>query len=271
VIGVDWRTPLDQARTRLGDGVAVQGNLEPLVLYAPRELMARRVEECWRRRANARGHIFNLGTASFRTHRPTRSSGWWIGSTSAPRNDECRHRRCRDHRHHGATCSPKPRPDVRVTLIEKRDRIGGNHRDRAPRRLLARRRSRLVPQHQARGGGALPRARARAELIVPRPEARKVYLVHDGRLELDAGGMALAVPTRIGPMLRTPLLSFPGKLRMLGDLLMPAGVVTTTSRSKTSWRGGFGREAARNLAGAAPGRITPATSASQRAPRRFPS
>jgi uroporphyrinogen decarboxylase len=61
VIGVDWRTPLDQARSRLGDGVALQGNLEPLVLYAPRELMARRVEEVLEKAGKQPGHIFNLG------------------------------------------------------------------------------------------------------------------------------------------------------------------------------------------------------------------
>lgn len=61
VIGVDWRTPLDQARTRLGDAVAVQGNLEPLVLYAPKELLARRVDEVLERAGKKPGHIFNLG------------------------------------------------------------------------------------------------------------------------------------------------------------------------------------------------------------------
>src|SRR5438132_1543586 len=33
VIGVDWRIPLDEARHRLGDDVAIQGNLDPVVLF----------------------------------------------------------------------------------------------------------------------------------------------------------------------------------------------------------------------------------------------
>jgi uroporphyrinogen decarboxylase len=61
VIGVDWCTPLDHARRLLGPGVAVQGNLEPLLLSAPRELLARRVDDVLRRAGSQPGHIFNLG------------------------------------------------------------------------------------------------------------------------------------------------------------------------------------------------------------------
>jgi uroporphyrinogen decarboxylase len=61
VIGVDWRTPIDQAILRLGDGVAVQGNLDPLLLGAPRELLTRRVDDILQRARGAAGHVFNLG------------------------------------------------------------------------------------------------------------------------------------------------------------------------------------------------------------------
>lgn len=61
VIGVDWRTPLDQARARLGDSVAVQGNLDPLTLLAPRELLSRRVDDVIVRAGSKPGHVFNLG------------------------------------------------------------------------------------------------------------------------------------------------------------------------------------------------------------------
>jgi uroporphyrinogen decarboxylase len=37
VIGADWRIPLDVVRARLGNGVAIQGNLDPNLLSAPRE------------------------------------------------------------------------------------------------------------------------------------------------------------------------------------------------------------------------------------------
>jgi uroporphyrinogen decarboxylase len=61
VIGVDWRTPLDLAWQRLGDGVAVQGNLDPLLLMAPREVLARRVDAVLEHAGGKPGHVFNLG------------------------------------------------------------------------------------------------------------------------------------------------------------------------------------------------------------------
>jgi uroporphyrinogen decarboxylase len=61
VIGVDWRTPLGDARRRLGNGVAVQGNLDPLVLAAPRPFIEKRVREVIDQAGPEPGHIFNLG------------------------------------------------------------------------------------------------------------------------------------------------------------------------------------------------------------------
>jgi uroporphyrinogen decarboxylase len=61
VIGVDWRTPIDSAIARLGGGVAVQGNLDPLLLDAPRELLKTRIDEILARVGGRPGHVFNLG------------------------------------------------------------------------------------------------------------------------------------------------------------------------------------------------------------------
>jgi uroporphyrinogen decarboxylase len=60
VIGVDWRTPIDEGRRLVGDGVAVQGNLDPTLLFAPRERLLARVDDVLRR-AGRVGHVFNLG------------------------------------------------------------------------------------------------------------------------------------------------------------------------------------------------------------------
>ena len=61
VIGVDWRVPMDDARRRLGSGVAVQGNLDPVVLFAPVREIERRVEMILKQAGDAPGFIFNLG------------------------------------------------------------------------------------------------------------------------------------------------------------------------------------------------------------------
>jgi uroporphyrinogen decarboxylase len=60
VIGVDWRIDLAEARRRLGPTVPVQGNLDPLLLLAPREFLGQRVDQILDKGRGA-GHIFNLG------------------------------------------------------------------------------------------------------------------------------------------------------------------------------------------------------------------
>jgi uroporphyrinogen decarboxylase len=60
VVGVDWRTPLADARARVGDR-AVQGNLDPTLVFAPTEVMIARASEIVEAGRAAKGHIFNLG------------------------------------------------------------------------------------------------------------------------------------------------------------------------------------------------------------------
>jgi len=61
VLGLDWRTPLDQAWRTLGHGVAVQGNLDPITLFASPDVLEARVGEILTAAAGRPGHIFNLG------------------------------------------------------------------------------------------------------------------------------------------------------------------------------------------------------------------
>ncbi|HLJ55491.1 MAG TPA: uroporphyrinogen decarboxylase family protein, partial [Chthonomonadaceae bacterium] len=61
VIGVDWRTALDTAWGRLGHDVAVQGNMDPIVLLAPPDVVRREALRVLRQAAGRPGHIFNLG------------------------------------------------------------------------------------------------------------------------------------------------------------------------------------------------------------------
>ena len=60
VIGVDWRIPLDAAWQRVAPA-AIQGNLDPVALLAPRAELERQTREILARAASRPGHIFNLG------------------------------------------------------------------------------------------------------------------------------------------------------------------------------------------------------------------
>jgi uroporphyrinogen decarboxylase len=61
VVGVDWRVPLDEASRRIGPDYAVQGNLDPSVMFAPWPVIEARVREVLDEGSRTPGHIFNLG------------------------------------------------------------------------------------------------------------------------------------------------------------------------------------------------------------------
>jgi uroporphyrinogen decarboxylase len=61
VIGVDWRIDLAEAWQRIGHDVAIQGNLDPVALFAPRNELRRQVEQVLKAAEGRPGHIFNLG------------------------------------------------------------------------------------------------------------------------------------------------------------------------------------------------------------------
>jgi uroporphyrinogen decarboxylase len=61
VIGLDWRIPLDDGWASLNHRCAVQGNLDPVLLFASWKELELRAEDILRRAAGRPGHIFNLG------------------------------------------------------------------------------------------------------------------------------------------------------------------------------------------------------------------
>jgi uroporphyrinogen decarboxylase len=60
-LGVDWTTDLDEARARVGGSVALQGNLDPAVLYASPEVIRAQVGRVLASYGPGTGHVFNLG------------------------------------------------------------------------------------------------------------------------------------------------------------------------------------------------------------------
>lgn len=60
-IGLDWSIDIDQARARIGDKVALQGNMDPCILYSTTERIETEVADILAKFGNGNGHVFNLG------------------------------------------------------------------------------------------------------------------------------------------------------------------------------------------------------------------
>ena len=59
--GIDWRIGLKEAWEIVGHDVAVQGNLDPVALFAPKDVLRRKVHDILKRTGDRPGFIFNLG------------------------------------------------------------------------------------------------------------------------------------------------------------------------------------------------------------------
>jgi len=60
-LGLDWTVDIGAARTRVGDKVALQGNMDPAVLFSPPESIEREVKRILKSYGEGPGHVFNLG------------------------------------------------------------------------------------------------------------------------------------------------------------------------------------------------------------------
>jgi len=60
-LGVDWTLDLSEARRRVGDKVALQGNMDPCILYSSPDRIRQEVKQVLASYGNGNGHVFNLG------------------------------------------------------------------------------------------------------------------------------------------------------------------------------------------------------------------
>ena len=60
-IGLDWTTDIGEARSRVGDKVALQGNMDPTILYASGKVIREEVASILKSFGSGSGHVFNLG------------------------------------------------------------------------------------------------------------------------------------------------------------------------------------------------------------------
>ncbi|RSN64317.1 uroporphyrinogen decarboxylase [Streptomyces sp. WAC 04229] len=70
VVGVDWRVPMDEAARRVGPGKALQGNLDPAVLFSTPQAVETKAGEVLDAAAGLEGHVFNLGHGVLPTTEP---------------------------------------------------------------------------------------------------------------------------------------------------------------------------------------------------------
>ena len=60
-LGLDWQTDIQVARARVGDKVALQGNMDPVTLYAQPDFIVAKVKAILEKYGSGSGHVFNLG------------------------------------------------------------------------------------------------------------------------------------------------------------------------------------------------------------------
>ena len=60
-LGLDWQTDIELARARVGHKVALQGNMDPISLYAKPEVIVEKVKTILQKYGSGSGHVFNLG------------------------------------------------------------------------------------------------------------------------------------------------------------------------------------------------------------------
>jgi oxygen-dependent protoporphyrinogen oxidase len=119
-------------------------------------------------------------------------------------------------------------------------RVGGFLIEGGPDSLLA---------QKPEGIGLCHELGLRERLVPTNPRDRTVYVLRRGRLHVMPEGMILTVPTRIGPLLRSSLFSWPGKLRMGLDLALPGRRGTTDESIARFLRRRFGGEMLDRLGG----------------------
>ena len=59
--GLDWTIDIANAKARIGDKVALQGNMDPSILYAPKARIEQEVKDILAGFGHGEGHVFNLG------------------------------------------------------------------------------------------------------------------------------------------------------------------------------------------------------------------
>lgn len=141
------------------------------------------------------------------------------------------------------------RPEVELLLVEPRQRTGGNIETEVRDGFLLDGGPDSFIRTKPEAARLCEQVGLGDQLMTTLPTAHRTYVGQKGALVPLPAGMALAVPTRLGPLVKTPLLGWSGKLRVLADLFVehraPEGDETVASFLTRH----FGREVTEQLAG----------------------
>ena len=235
VLSVDWRQPLSRCGARSARARSLQGNLDPAALLAPIPEIERRVAALLAE-AGGGGHIVNLGHGILPMHpgrpRPRLRRGGEAPLHRCGRRGRRARRERRDRR--GAVSRPEDLPIVvlgagitglaaaralaraghRVRVLEAAERPGGTLETAVENGFTAELGPNTV-QGSAELRALAADAGAEGELLAASPAARKRYLLTRGRL--------VALPAAPPHLLRTPLFSWRGKLRLATEPLRRRG------------------------------------------------
>jgi len=114
-------------------------------------------------------------------------------------------------------------PAIRVELFEASERLGGAIRTESVDGYLVEHGADMFATEPPAALELCRELGIESELLMPLPNARGAAIVHDGKLVKIPDGFVLMRPTLLWPMMRTPLLSFAGKLRLLAEPLIRRG------------------------------------------------
>jgi oxygen-dependent protoporphyrinogen oxidase len=142
----------------------------------------------------------------------------------------------------------RSRPDLAVTVLDRENRLGGVITTRREGGFLIEGGPDSFVTLKPWGTQLCRDLGMEKSLIGTSPENRKVYVLSRSRLEELPPGMLFSVPTRIAPLLRTRLISWPGKIRMGLDLLLPRGAEREDESLGSFVRRRLGQEAVDKIA-----------------------
>jgi len=138
--------------------------------------------------------------------------------------------------------------DVQTTLLEAAPRLGGSIATERIGEFLVEAGPDSFITEKPWALKLCDRIGLTPRLVSTQSAYQRIYIVHDGKLVALPEGFFLLAPTRLWPFIQTPLFSWPGKLRMAGELFLPRASLEDDESLGAFVRRRFGNEALERVA-----------------------